>query len=49
MLAVFRRHERTWLRAGGGIVDQSLPEREFEEACEKPRSVSRTLVRAQGW
>jgi anthranilate synthase component 1/salicylate synthetase len=45
---VFRQYGRTWLRAGAGIVGQSLPEREFEETCEKLRSVSRTLVRAQG-
>ncbi|MDX3593704.1 salicylate synthase [Streptomyces sp. ID03-2B] len=45
---VFRQHGRTWLRAGAGIVGQSLPEREFEETCEKLRSVSRTLVRARG-
>lgn len=43
---VFRQHGRTWLRAGAGIVGQSQPEREFEETCEKLRSVSRTLVRA---
>jgi anthranilate synthase component 1/salicylate synthetase len=41
---VFRQHGRTWLRAGAGIVGQSLPEREFEETCEKLRSISRTLV-----
>ncbi|NEB13973.1 salicylate synthase [Streptomyces coelicoflavus] len=41
---VFRSQGRTWLRAGAGIVGQSLPEREFEETCEKLRSVSRTLV-----
>ncbi|MFJ6793265.1 salicylate synthase [Streptomyces sp. NPDC091268] len=41
---VFRQDGRTWLRAGAGIVEQSLPEREFEETCEKLRSVSRTLV-----
>ncbi|MEV8533629.1 salicylate synthase [Streptomyces sp. NPDC051211] len=43
---VFRQHGRTWLRAGAGIVEQSTPEREFEETCEKLRSVSRSLVPA---
>ncbi|WLW50144.1 salicylate synthase [Streptomyces sp. YU58] len=41
---VFRRGGRTWLRAGAGIVGESTPEREFEETCEKLRSVSRHLV-----
>ncbi|MFG3259813.1 salicylate synthase [Streptomyces sp. NPDC048172] len=43
---VFRSGGRTWLRAGAGIVGDSRPEREFEETCEKLRSVSRTLVPA---
>ena len=43
---VFRRHGRTWLRAGAGIVAQSSPERELEETREKLRSVSRFLVPA---
>jgi salicylate synthase len=41
---VFRQDGRTWLRAGAGIVEQSRPQREFEETCEKLRSVSRYLV-----
>lgn len=45
--AVFRRQGRTWLRAGAGIVSQSRPAREYEETCEKLRSVSRFLVPAQ--
>jgi salicylate synthase len=44
--SVFRREGRTWLRAGAGIVEQSTPERELEETCEKLRSVSRFLVPA---
>lgn len=42
--SVFRREGRTWLRAGAGVVEQSTPAREFEETCEKLRSVSRFLV-----
>lgn len=44
--SVFRRHGRTWLRAGAGIVAQSTPERELEETREKLRSVSRFLISA---
>lgn len=43
---IFRRDGRTWLQAGAGIVEQSLPERELEETCEKLRSVSEHLVPA---
>ncbi|WP_436771111.1 salicylate synthase [Yinghuangia sp. YIM S09857] len=43
---VFRRGTRTWLQAGAGIVEQSTPEREFEETCEKLRSVAQHLVPA---
>lgn len=44
---VFQRDGRAWLRAGAGIVGQSVPERELEETCEKLRSVSRFLVSAR--
>lgn len=37
-----------WLRAGAGIVEQSTPEREFEETCEKLGSVAPYLVRRDG-
>ncbi|NUU24790.1 MAG: salicylate synthase [Streptomycetaceae bacterium] len=43
---LFRSGGETWLRAGAGIVEQSSPEREFEETCEKLRSVARHLVPA---
>ncbi|MEV5753955.1 salicylate synthase [Actinoallomurus sp. NPDC052308] len=42
----FQQGDRTWLRAGAGIVEQSTPEREFEETCEKLRSVATHLVPA---
>jgi len=42
--AIYRQRGRTWLRAGGGIVAQSEPSREFEETCEKLGSVARFLV-----
>ncbi|MBB5896808.1 salicylate synthase [Kutzneria kofuensis] len=41
---VFQAGGRTWLRAGAGIVAASTPDREYEETCEKLRSVSRFLV-----
>jgi len=44
---VFQRGERTWLRVGAGVVEQSTPEREFEETREKLRSISRFLVRGR--
>jgi salicylate synthetase len=44
--AIFKRHGRTWLRAGAGIVQTSTPERELQETCEKLRSVTPYLVRA---
>jgi salicylate synthase len=44
--AVFQQSGRTWLRAGAGIVEPSTPDREFEETCEKLRSISRFLVPA---
>lgn len=43
--SVFRVGDRTWLRAGAGIVGQSLPEREFTETCEKLHSIAAYLVR----
>jgi salicylate synthase len=42
--SVFRSHGRTWLRAGAGIVAQSRPQREYEETCEKLRSIAGHLV-----
>jgi salicylate synthetase len=38
--AVFRHGGKTWLRAGAGVMWQSTPEREYEETCEKLRSVA---------
>lgn len=44
---IFQQPGRTWLRAGAGIVEQSQPDREFEETCEKLRSVALHLVPAE--
>jgi salicylate synthetase len=37
---LFGHGNRTWLRAGAGVMGQSTPEREYEETCEKLRSVA---------
>ncbi|MEU8653496.1 salicylate synthase [Streptomyces sp. NPDC048737] len=42
--SVFRRNGETWLQAGAGIVERSLPERELEETREKLRCVAGCLV-----
>lgn len=42
--SAYRKDGHTWLRAGAGIVENSTPEREFEETCEKLESVARYLV-----
>ncbi|MDQ1021176.1 anthranilate/para-aminobenzoate synthase component I [Streptomyces afghaniensis] len=44
---VFQRDGRGWLRAGAGVMGQSTPEREWEETCEKLRSVAPHLRRGQ--
>lgn len=45
--AVYQQNGSAWLRAGAGVIEQSRPEREFEETCEKLSSVSPYVVRAQ--
>ena len=42
--AVYQDRDRTWLRAGAGVIAESTPEREFEETCEKLASIARYLV-----
>ncbi|MCG8919169.1 salicylate synthase [Actinokineospora sp. PR83] len=41
---VFHEHGRTWIRGGAGIVADSVPAREYEETCEKLRSVAAHVV-----
>ncbi len=45
---VFQRDSRSWLRAGAGVMGQSTPEREWEETCEKLRSVAPHLRHSPG-
>lgn len=42
--AAFEQDGRTWLRAGAGIIRASVPEREFEETCEKLATLAPYLV-----
>jgi salicylate synthase len=44
---LFEQNGQAWLRAGAGIVAQSLPAREYEETCEKLRSIAPYIVRAR--
>ena len=42
--SLFQTDEQTWLQAGAGIMNMSIPEREVEETREKFRSFSNYLV-----
>ncbi|MGW3974351.1 salicylate synthase [Streptomyces ardesiacus] len=42
--AVYQHGDRAWLRAGAGVVGSSRPAREYEETCEKLRSVAPHVV-----
>ena len=44
---VFQRRGRAWLRVGAGIVGQSTWTREWEETCEKLRSIAPYLRSVQ--
>lgn len=45
--AAYQVGGRTWLRAGAGIIEESEPEREFEETCEKLSTLTPYLVARQ--
>jgi salicylate synthetase len=45
--AAYECQGRTWLRAGAGIIEESEPEREFEETCEKLSTLAPYLVARQ--
>ena len=42
--AAYERDGKTWLRAGAGIIQESQPEREFEETCEKLSTLAPYLI-----
>jgi salicylate synthetase len=46
--AVYQQGDRAWLRAGAGVVGASRPAREYEETCEKFRSVAPYVVPKEG-
>jgi len=45
--AAYERDGKTWLRAGAGIIEESEPEREFEETCEKLSTLAPYLIARQ--
>jgi salicylate synthetase len=45
--AAYESGGKTWLRAGAGIIEESNPEREFEETCEKLSTLAPYLVARQ--
>ena len=45
--AAYESDGKTWLRAGAGIIEESEPEREFEETCEKLSTLAPYLVARQ--
>lgn len=46
--AAYERDGETWLRAGAGIIEESRPDREFEETCEKLSTLAPYLVARDG-
>lgn len=42
--SIYQKDGETWLRAGAGLISQSIPEREIEETREKLRSVCPHIV-----
>lgn len=42
--AAYECDGETWLRAGAGIIEESDPEREFEETCEKLSTLAPYLI-----
>jgi salicylate synthetase len=45
--AAYEHDGKTWLRAGAGIIEESEPEREFEETCEKLSTLAPYLIARQ--
>jgi salicylate synthetase len=45
--AAYECDGKTWLRAGAGIIEESEPEREFEETCEKLSTLAPYLIARQ--
>ena len=45
--SVYAQGGRAWLRSGAGVVEQSRPDREFEETCEKLAGLAPFIVAAR--
>lgn len=45
--SVYAENGRAWLRSGAGIVARSVPDREFEETCEKLAGLAPYIVPAE--
>lgn len=45
--AAYECDGKTWLRAGAGIIEESMPKREFEETCEKLSTLAPYLIARQ--
>ncbi|WP_221042303.1 salicylate synthase [Mycobacterium senriense] len=45
--SAYERDGKTWLRAGAGIIEESTPDREFEETCEKLSTLAPYLIARQ--
>jgi len=45
--AAYEHDGKTWLRAGAGIIEESTPDREFEETCEKLSTLAPYLIARQ--
>ncbi|MCB1295625.1 MAG: salicylate synthase [Gordonia sp.] len=45
--SVYAQDGQAWLRSGAGVVEQSRPDREFEETCEKLVGLAPFIVAAQ--
>lgn len=41
---MIKKNEKVYLQAGAGIVADSLPEKEYQECCNKVRALAQTLI-----
>ena len=45
--AVYKKNGEICIRSGAGIVADSVPEKEFQECCNKARAVVQAIEQAQ--
>ena len=41
---MIKKGEKVYLQAGAGIVADSVPEKEYQECCNKAMALTKTLV-----